>query len=104
MRSSSTPTSPSPLVRSASFYDFNTAPSTPMEGAEDAPPIPEFIMVAGKRNSEESYHHSRILKREDSSYDASLDSEAGGNNTLLPGPVLGAMSPGLGIGAPPGMV
>ena len=100
MRSSSTPASPSPLVRSASFYDFNTAPTTPGEGGVDgdAPPIPEFIMVAGKRSSEERYH-SRMMRREDSV--DGTDSEMG---VVLPGPMPGAISPGLGIGAPPGMI
>lgn len=102
MRSSSTPASPSPLVRSESFYDFNTAPITPMEGVEDeAPPIPDFIMVAGKRSSGADYYNaSKLVKKEEPV--EGMDSEA--DSTLLPGPMPGAISPGLGIRAPPGMI
>ena len=102
MRSSSTPASPSPLVRSESFYDFNTAPSTPMEGAdEEAPPVPDFIMVAGRRSSGGARFVPAKLMKQESSIE---DTESEADSTLLPGPMPGAISPGLGIRAPPGMI
>ena len=102
MRSSSTPASPSPLVRNESIYDFNTAPTTPMEGVEnEAPPIPDFIMVAGKRSSGAGYYNASKLVQKEEPVEG-MDSEA--DSTLLPGPMPGAISPGLGIRAPPGMI
>ena len=103
MRSSSTPASPSPLVRSESFYDFNTAPTTPLEGVEiEAPPIPNFILAAGERNSGADTRSSSGLMKRDGS-DQGTDPEDL-DSSSLPGPMPGAISPGLGIRAPPGML
>ena len=46
MRSDSLPSSPrSPLIRSESYFDFATAPTSPA-GEVGTPPIPDFILVA----------------------------------------------------------
>lgn len=49
MRSGSLPSSPSPLVRSESYFDFRTAPTSPNSEIY-TPPIPEFIVIAGQRH------------------------------------------------------
>lgn len=45
MRSGSLPSSPSPLVRSESYFDFATAPTSPACDI-GTPPIPDFILIA----------------------------------------------------------
>ncbi|KAL8830315.1 MAG: hypothetical protein Q9191_001501 [Dirinaria sp. TL-2023a] len=50
MRSGSLPSSPSPLVRSESYFDFRTAPTSPSDEV-NTPPIPDFILVAGERHA-----------------------------------------------------
>ena len=56
MRSGSLPSSPSPLVRSESYFDYHTAPTSP---AGETPPIPNFILEAGERGSMEAYQGRR---------------------------------------------
>ena len=48
MRSGSLPSSPSPLTRSESYFDFRTAPTSPSDEV-GTPPIPNFILVAGEK-------------------------------------------------------
>ena len=48
MRSGSLPSSPSPLVRSESYFNFSTAPTSPA-GEVGTPPIPDFILGASER-------------------------------------------------------
>ena len=55
MRSGSLPSSPSPL-RSESYFEFRTAPTSP---AGETPPIPNFIIEAGERGSMDAYQGRR---------------------------------------------
>lgn len=56
MRSGSLPSSPSPLTKSESYFDFRTAPTSP---AGETPPIPNFILEAGERGSMDAYQGRR---------------------------------------------
>ena len=56
MRSGSLPSSPSPLIRSESYFDFRTAPTSPVG---ETPPIPNFILEAGERGSMDAFYHGR---------------------------------------------
>ena len=56
MRSGSLPSSPSPLNRSESYFEFRTAPTSP---AGETPPIPNFIIEAGERGSMDAYQGRR---------------------------------------------
>ena len=56
MRSGSLPSSPSPLIRSESYFDFRTAPTSPVG---ETPPIPNFILEAGERGSMDAYQGRR---------------------------------------------
>ena len=56
MRSGSLPSSPSPLNRSESYFEFRTAPTSP---AGETPPVPNFIIEAGERGSMDAYQGRR---------------------------------------------
>lgn len=56
MRSGSLPSSSSPLIRSESYFDFRTAPTSPVG---ETPPIPNFILEAGERGSMDAFYHGR---------------------------------------------
>ncbi|KAL8796054.1 MAG: hypothetical protein Q9195_001630 [Heterodermia aff. obscurata] len=56
MRSGSLPSSPSPLNRSESYFEFRTAPTSP---AGETPPVPNFIIEAGERGIMDAYQGRR---------------------------------------------
>lgn len=56
MRSGSLPSSPSPLNKSESYFDYKTAPTSP---AGETPPVPNFIIEAGERGSMDAYQGRR---------------------------------------------